>query len=348
MDPLLIEALGYMQKVVACSEEVKAKIAALRVPAEEVTGTRMSTSWRSGSGAAGSNRQGKGWGSGSGSGGGGSRYGFGSGSGSSSASGNRYDRTGGAGGGSRGQTIYNSAPRRPYIDRALAPRFGNKARPDVTTEERMMDRIRDKMNKFSPITYDATKTWLCQLMNSGQTGFLTDFITLVFEKAANEELHCATYAKLLTELCASFPHLATELRRIFNEFMDIFKEAATEPDVGSAEYSAFVALRERRKARRGYAAFIGQIAKLGALSSTDILTTSGIILDGLAEAKATADKGSLCEEYADCLTALMKCCRDLIKPAVEPILARVNVVKEKGGSLTNKARFALMDLVDLF
>ena len=234
------------------------------------------------------------------------------------------------------------------MDRALAPRFGNKARADVTTEERMMDRIRDKMNKFSVMTYDATKTWLCQLMSSGQTEFLTDFITLVFEKAAHEELHCATYAKLLTELCTAYPHLASELRRIFNEFMNIFKEAATEPDAGSSEYTAFVALRERRKARRGYAAFIGQIAKLGALSTPDILQTCDVILDGLTEAKATADKGSLCEEYADCLTALMKCCRDLIKPSVAPVLTRVGLVKERGGSLTNKARFALMDLVDLF
>jgi len=251
-------------------------------------------------------------------------------------------------GGPRGQTIHNSAPRRPYMDRALAPRFGNKARADVTTEERMMDRIRDKMNKFSIMTYDATKTWLCQLMSSGQTEFLTDFITLVFEKAAHEELHCATYAKLLTELCTAYPHLASELRRIFNEFMNIFKEAATEPDAGSSEYTAFVALRERRKARRGYAAFIGQIAKLGALSTPDILQTCDVILDGLTEAKATADKGSLCEEYADCLTSLMKCCRDLIKPSVGPVLTRVGLAKERGGSLTNKARFALMDLVDLF
>lgn len=234
------------------------------------------------------------------------------------------------------------------MDRALAPRFGNKSRSDVTIEERMMDRIRDKMNKFSLMTYDATKTWLCQLMNSGQTDFLTDFITLVFEKASAEELHCATYAQLLTELCSSFPHLASELRRIFDSFMAIFASAAEEPDMGSAAYAAFVALRERRKARRGYAAFLGQIAKLGALSVADVLQTCGVILDGLAAAKATEDQGSLCEEYADCLTSLMKCCKELIASAAAPVLARVNEAKVKGGCLTNKARFALMDLVDLF
>jgi hypothetical protein len=238
--------------------------------------------------------------------------------------------------------------RRPFVDRALAPRFGNKARADVTAEERMMDRIRDKMNKLSALTYDATKMWLCQLMDSGQTDFLTEFITLVFEKAAAEELHCATYARLLTELCASFPHLVTELRRIFDSFLAIFEEAAVEPDMGTAAYAAFVALRERRKARRGYAAFLSQIAKLGTLSAPDIIQTCNVILDGFSVAKAKEDQGALCEEYADCLTSLMKCCRDLIRPTVAPVLARVNEAKVKGGSLTNKARFALMDLVDLF
>ena len=65
-------------------------------------------------------------------------------------------------------------------------------------------------------------------------------------------------------------------------------------------------------------------------------------------AKAAEGKGSLCEEYADCLTALVKASVDLIKSSAAATLARVNEAKVKGGSLTNKARFALMDLTDLF
>jgi hypothetical protein len=51
MDPILVEALGYMQRPIACPEEVRSHIAALRVPVEDVTGTRLSTNWRSGSGS---------------------------------------------------------------------------------------------------------------------------------------------------------------------------------------------------------------------------------------------------------------------------------------------------------
>jgi hypothetical protein len=239
-------------------------------------------------------------------------------------------------------------PRRPYIDRALAPRFGNKARPDVTTEERMMDRIRDKMNKFSSLTYGATKTWLSQLLDSGETIFLTDFITLVFEKAAAEQPFCALYARLLAELIAEFPHLDTELRRIFGEFMTIFIEAAEEPDVGTAEYSAFVALRERRRYRRGYAAFIGEIAKQHVLTTDDITNTSSVILDGIMAAKVKQENGLLCEEYADCLTTLMKSCAELLRPVAAPLILRVREAMVKSPSMTNKARFALMDLSELF
>ena len=212
-----------------------------------------------------------------------------------------------------------------------------------------MDRIRDKMNKFSALTYDATKSWLSQLLDSGETDFLTDFVTLVFEKAAAEPPFCALYARLITELCAGFPHLVAELRRIFSEFMDIFLEA-DEPDVAAAEYKAFLALRERRRYRRGYAAFIGEVAKLRALSVEDVSRTCNIILDQLMTQKIQEEKGLICEEYADCLTTLMKSCADLIRPTVEPLMVRVKAAMDRIGSpsLTNKARFALMDLSDMF
>lgn len=349
LDTTLVEALGYMQRPVACPEDVKARIAALRVPAEEVTGTRMNTNWRSAPNSLGTHPPHYGGGGG---GGGRSRGGGGGGGGGG------WGRGAGGGGGwhARGQQQQQhhhhqqqQPPRRPYIDRALVPRFGNKARADVTTEERMMDRIRDKMNKFSAMTYDATKAWLSQLLDSGETDFLTDFITLVFEKAAVEETFCALYARLITELCADFPHLRSELQRIFGEFVDIFAEAAEEPDVGAAEYKAFLALRERRRYRRGYAGFVGEIASLKVLTVNDITHTCNVILDGLMAAKVKRDQGMLCEEYADCLTVIMKRCQSLLRPHASILLDRVKGAMERtdSPSLTNKARFALMDIIDL-
>lgn len=211
----------------------------------------------------------------------------------------------------------------------------------------MMDRIRDKMNKFSEITYDATYTWLTQLLNSGETEFLTGFITLVFEKAAEESHICALYARLIAALRTEFPHLETELRRIFGEFVAVFAEAAEEPEVGSAQYEAFVAQRKRRQYRTGYAAFIAESARRGALTAADVFVTCDQILTGIEAARVDESKKLLTEEYADCLKSLIGGCTELLtasRAEMFRVVARIGEAKVRAPGLTNKARFALMDL----
>lgn len=208
------------------------------------------------------------------------------------------------------------------------------------------------MNKFSILTYDATKSWLSELLNSGDTGFLTDFITLVFEKAASEPTFCALYAKLITELCVSFSHLIVDIKRIFTEFMDVFVDADVVEDTGEA-YKQFIAFRERRRFRRGYAKFIGEIAVTNSaiLSSADMYQTCWVILKQLVSVKSQEGKGIMCEEFADCLTSLVTSCMELLNqnPSQKSeLFAAVKAAMTKDVSLTNKARFALMDITDLF
>jgi hypothetical protein len=353
----LAEALGHMQRAVACPEEVKARIALLRVPIEEVSGTRgLTTNWRShatGSNATGSHAPAPAA-SGGAAGGGGGWHSRG-----------RDNRDGGWRPRDHRDTRdhrdnrqhRDDAPpaprfpaRAPFVDRAAMPKFGNKARTDATTEDRMLDRIRDKMNKFSPMTYDATKAWLSQLLDSGQTDFLTGFIELVFEKAASEAPFTVLYARLITELRTAFPHLGVELRRIFDAFLSVFEAAAHEPDAGSSEYAAYVALRERRKFRRGYAAFIAESARLGALTIPDLVRTCGVILEGLHAARISEGQQQLCEEYADCLGELLKGSVELVRGGIGPTVTLIREAMDRTGakSLSNKARFALMDLVELY
>ena len=213
----------------------------------------------------------------------------------------------------------------------------------------MMDRIRDRMNKFCESTYDATKGWLSELLDSGQTDFLTGFITMVFDKAAEESHICPLYARLITELRAGFPHLDTELRRIFGEFLSVFEDAAVEPSADSADYDAYVALRKRRQMRKGYAAFVSEIARLGVLTATDIFNTCHHILGGLEISKRIAEKQGLTEEYADCLKSLVLGCKSLLIPVpaeVYRLNARVGEARDRTDApgLTSRARFALMDV----
>lgn len=319
-------ALGHMQRIVSCPEEVKARIAALRVPTDDMAGRGVATNWRTGS---------------SGGAGGPAPRAFGS------------NRAYGSGGGYRTSGSVAGVRPAPIMagpGRGAPPRFGNRARKEATVEERMMDRIRDKLNKFSEMTYDTIKGWLCELLDSGETGFLSDFITLVFEKAAMEPPFCALYARLLTELRSSFPHLNTELTRLYREFIAIFEEVRDEPPAESESYDAFVEQRGRRKYRRGYANFIGEIARLGAVAEDDLLKTCTTILTGLMVAKKEEGKQLLCEEYADCLTSMMKSGTSLLKPHGPTLVPLIREAMDRTGSpsLSNKARFSMMDLVDIY
>jgi len=364
----LATALGHMQRPIACPEEVRVRIAGLRIVSDEGPAHRsgVPTNWRTGGGSTTAPSAG-----GSGTDGGSYRSfhagerrdgGF-----SGDRRGGRGHYSGGRGGGyshggerrDGGSSNRGGAHRTPFSFRggrggghfSTAPRFGNRARTDATVEERMMDRIRDKMNKFCESTYDTTKSWLSELLDSGETNFLTGFITLVFDKAAEESHICPLYARLITELRTGFGHLDTELRRIFNEFLTVFEDAvaAEEPDAGAAGYDSYVALRRRRLLRKGYASFVGEIARLGVLTADDIFEVCSHILSGLETGKRNAEKQGLVEEYADCLKTLVVGCKALLATEVAELYrlgARIGEAKDRTGApgLSNKARFALMDV----
>ena len=360
----LATALGHMQRPIACPEEVRVRIAGLRIVSDEGPAHRagVPTNWRTGGGPAPSGGAGTDGGSyrsfhsregadrrGGYSHGSGERRG-----GYSHGSGERrggYSHGSGGGGRAPHRTPFSFRGGRGGGHFSTAPRFGNRARTDATVEERMMDRIRDKMNKFCDSTYDSTKSWLSELLDSGETNFLTGFITLVFDKAAEESHICALYARLITELRTGFPHLDTELRRIFNEFLTVFEDAvaAEEPDAGATGYDSYVALRRRRLLRKGYASFVGEISRLGVLTATDIFTVCNHILGGLEAGKRNAEKQGLVEEYADCLKTLVVGCKALLATEVAKLYslgARIGEAKDRTDApgLSNKARFALMDV----
>jgi len=73
-------------------------------------------------------------------------------------------------------------------------------------------------------------------------------------------------------------------------------------------------------------------------------------LDGIAAAKVADGNQGLCEEYASCLTILTKRCGALILPHVGDLAARTRGAMDRTDApgLSNKARFALMDVMDMF
>lgn len=218
----------------------------------------------------------------------------------------------------------------------------------------MLARVKGKINRLGHGTYDATKVFMEQILSSDDTDFLDELMKYIFTKASNESAYCPLYARLLHELGDEFPHFRTEINNIFTDYINVFKnvDAGEEPDPASSDYKAFVEAQERKRARRGYSQFVAELVKLGEADVTAFATLLSTIV-GVVEANyATADKTLMCEEYIDCFSTMTTSAAAIMRGATwsPDLVRRMSVVaakpKSAAPSISNKARFAIMDIAD--
>lgn len=221
-------------------------------------------------------------------------------------------------------------------------------------DDRIMGKIRGKINKIGESTYPATKAFMCQILDSGETGFLEEFMDFVFQKAATESSFCALYARLLHELADEFGHLRTEMIRRFQEYTQIFVEAKAAPDVGTENYAAFVEAQSKKKFRRGYSQFVTELVKLGEIPVDDFRTLIVQIVRSISESVSSAENRLLTDELVDCQLTICRSSFDKILrgaawmgDCLKEVDAIVKSPRSETPGLTNKAMFALMDLQDL-
>jgi len=227
-------------------------------------------------------------------------------------------------------------------------------RADMDVEDRMLARVKGKINKIGFSTYEPTKVFMQQILSSDETAFLDELMKFIFQKASTESAFCALYARLVHELADEFPHFRVVMRAIFRDYVGAFKDvdAGVEPDPSSSDYAAFVVAQERKRARRGYSQFVAECVKLGEVETEAFGALLSQIVSVIEDAHTNPEKTLMCEEYIDCLanmctsaSAIM--CASTWSSALHERLA-VLAAKKRGDAagLTNKARFALMDLVD--
>lgn len=221
-----------------------------------------------------------------------------------------------------------------------------------SVEERILGKIRSKVNSLGESTYDATKAFISQILDSGQTQFLEEFMQLVFQKAATEPLFCSRYARLLHELGTSFQHLRTEMQSRFRDYTAIFEEAEKTPDVGAKDYKKFVEMQEQKKFRRGYSQFVAELAKMGEVNMNDYRALIETIVKFIQSVASIPDKTLLCEEYVDCLSRMCTASAPLLskemwmRDCLKILETTSQLPRSSSPGLSNKARFAIMDLTE--
>ncbi len=219
--------------------------------------------------------------------------------------------------------------------------------------DRMLARVKGKINRIGNSTYDGTKVFMQQILTSDDTDFLDELMKYIFMKASSESAYCALYAKLLHELGDEFPHFRVIINTIFRDYIGAFKEVETEePDAADASYKAFVESQERKRARRGYSQFVAELVKLGEVNSADFANMLQQIVVVIETAYTSADKTLVCEEYIDCFAKMCNSASAILREAdyAPALVARLGAIsgksKAESPGISNKARFALMDLVD--
>lgn len=249
--------------------------------------------------------------------------------------------------------------RTPLKSATSSPRYTSKFRnSDTEVNDKILNTIiLSKLNKFSESTYNEIRDFLYQILGSGDHSneeFIKEFMNLVFEKAAREEIFCPLYAKLLSEISEKHPIILVKMNKLHENYLEIFKEC--DEDNGK-DYNGFVKKNSEKKYRLGYSQFLAELIMLRILSSDKILQIFTIIIEQIHIKGKEKDQTSLIEEYINCLLRITKVLRKRteeffiqIRSTLEPIILKakttIDTNKLKYISISPKSKFLFMDIQD--
>jgi hypothetical protein len=224
---------------------------------------------------------------------------------------------------------------------------------EKAVEEKILNNIiLSKLNKFSPATYVEIREFLYQILGSGEADlkeFVRDFMKLVFQKAASEEIFCPLYAKLLGEISSKYDVILEEMKSLSDNYLEIFDEVEEKV---SGNYDEFVQKVKEKKYRLGYSQFIAELAKLEILPLPILSATFTKLVDLISLNLSEVTKRIVLEEYADCLlrmsrvfkgrnTVFTKLARQTLSPTIQALRNTIQ------NSCSSKVRFAIMDICDI-
>jgi len=256
-----------------------------------------------------------------------------------------------------GQSGQNSPVTTPtsnsYSPRPGAGRYHSRFKNTGNIEDKILNTvIGNKLNSFTPLTYNDTRDFIYQIMDSGETEFTRDFIEKVFAKATLEDLYCALFAKLIAEIAHRYPVMYEEMNKYHHEFLKIFDNVEEDSE---AEYTTLV---KEKQYRMGYGQFIAELAGLNAVEKSQLVAMVTRIMDKIWILTAEVNKTKTVEEFIDCIIRLtsglrkrsIKFFESVKEDLAGIIMERLKILTARSDSrpsLSNKARFGLMDLKDI-
>jgi hypothetical protein len=178
---------------------------------------------------------------------------------------------------------------------------------------------------------------------------------LVFKKATYERIYCPLYAKLITELSNEYPIIKAELMSLYNTYLKEFEKVEEED---TDNYDDFCELQKEKLYRLGYGQFLAELTRQGILDKDALMKMYNTILNMISS--CDHKHKNQVEQMAACLYSMTLAFKGEKNPALISIRNGIAesckgvmnelIQKAKDGKitgLTNKARFSLMDCVDI-
>ena len=182
-------------------------------------------------------------------------------------------------------------------------RYVSRFKATTTLDDAILGTIRGKLNRFAPTNYADIFEFLCQILDSGQTDFLKDFMKLVFEKATSQEALCGDYVRLLSELSSKYDVLRSELIERYKAYCSIFTEIG---DTGAADYDEYLEANAEKTYRLGYSQFLAEMLKYTVIDSDLFVCTLQSIIENIPKLLELEGKRRFVEEYTDCLMRILQ------------------------------------------
>jgi hypothetical protein len=268
-----------------------------------------------------------------------------------------------------------NSPKTPVYTGPPLGRYQSRFRnTSEALEEKILNRIiRLKLNKFGPTTYSDIRDFLFQILGQesvvteedgsiqaeeGQVAeFVKDFMLMVFKKAASEQIYCALYAKLLSEIGCKHSVIFDEMNRLYTNYMEIFEEA--DVNVEAEGMAAFEKKVAEKKYRQGYSQFIAELTLLEVLTPESLMATFHTLFTQIEKHSRLDERKPLVDEYVDCLLRMSRVMKDKQSPFFRSLRSKIyeqnkeclnSLITIKDGtykSLTPKSRFLMMDVHDI-
>jgi hypothetical protein len=211
--------------------------------------------------------------------------------------------------------------------------------------------IGGKLNNFSDATYNDIRDFVYQVLDSGETEFLKDFVNKVFKKATREDTYCALFAQLIAEVAGKYPVMFEEIKKFHTEFLKVFD------DVEEGERSEEA--HQKREYRVGYGLFLSELASRNALDKKNLIEMIENVCNKIWLHSSQEGYDMMIKELVDSITRLLenlqenspKYLKSVKGEVSKEILANMTLMIDgKAGprpSFSSSARYCLMDVVEM-